>query len=365
MKKTIFLLVCALCALCVQARTTYKADDSRITYVGRTLANSDGVSFDYSATYARLTFTGNYVAVRASSAKPIYFNLWIDSPFAAEPDKVVCVDSRDTLLVLYAAPKRDKREHQLLIQRRVEGEHGITTFHSFELDGELRQAPALAQRQIEFVGDSYTCGYGSENSVKSDPFKPETENPSKTYAAILARYFGADYWTISHSGMGICRNYASKVPGWYMPDRYTQTFDVSRDSAWVVAEHPFKPQLTVIYLGTNDFSTRLLPHREDFVACYIKLLKSIKANYGEEHPILCVASKASEQMYEYVRAAVHDSGLKNVYATGLFEGIHYNTDENLGASWHPNYLGHQKIAYSLIPYVATIAGWPVTETPVK
>lgn len=351
--------------MCVQARTTYKADDSRITYVGRTLANNDGVSFDYSATYARLTFTGNYVALRASSVEPIEFNLWIDSPFAAEPDKVIRLDGQDQTLVLYSTPKRDKREHRLLIQRRVEGEHGITTFHSFELDGELRQAQALASRQIEFVGDSYTCGYGSENSVKTDPYTIETQNPAKTYAAILARYFDADYWTVAHSGMGICRNYASKVPGWYMPDRYTQTFDRSHDSAWVASAHPFKPQLTVIYLGTNDFSTRLLPHREDFVANYIQLLKSIKANYGENHPILCVASKCSEQMFEYVRAAVHDSGMTDVYAAGLFEGVHYNTDENLGASWHPNYLGHQKIAYSLLPYVATLTGWPVTDKPVK
>ena len=252
-----------------------------------------------------------------------------------------------------------------MIQRRVEGEHGITTFHHFELSGDLRQAPALAARQIEFVGDSYTCGYGSENSVKSDPFTRETENPSKTYAAILARYFDADYWTIAHSGMGICRNYASKVPGWYMPDRYTQTFDCSRDSLWQASEHPFRPQLTVIYLGTNDFSTRLLPHREDFVKHYIRLLRSVKANYGDNHPILCLASKASEQMLEYVRAAVHDSGMENVYATGVFEGVHLNTDENMGASWHPNYKGHQKIAYTLVPYVSTLTGWEVTDKPVK
>ena len=351
--------------MCVQAVNTYKADDSRIVYVGRTLANADGVSFDYSATYARVAFTGNKVQVRMSSSKPILFNVWIDRAYAAEADMVFRVESRDTLITLYEAKKADKRTHTLMIQRRVEGEHGITTFHSFELNGELQQAAALNERQIEFVGDSYTCGYGSENSTRKDPFTIETENPSKTYAAIIARYFGADYWTISHSGMGICRNYATKVPGWYMPDRYTQTFDTSKDSAWVASAHAFKPQLTVIYLGTNDFSTRLLPHREDFVKHYIRLLSSIKANYGENHPILCVASKCSEQMYEYVRAAAHDCGMQNVYATGVFEGVHLNTDEDMGASWHPNYVGHQKIAHTLIPYVSTLTGWTLTETPIK
>ncbi|MBO4362331.1 MAG: GDSL family lipase [Paludibacteraceae bacterium] len=363
--KRVFIVLCVLCAMCVQARNTYKADDRRITYVGRTLANADGVSFDYSATYARLTFTGNYVAVSASSVEPIEFNLWIDKPFAAEPDKVIRLDGKNQTLVLYSTPKRDKKEHQLLIQRRVEGEHGITTFHSFDLDGELRQAQGLAERQIEFVGDSYTCGYGSENSVRTDPYTIETQNPAKTYAAILARYFGADYWTISHSGMGIARNYNSKFKGWYMPDRYTQTFDCSKDSAWVASAHPYKPQITVIYLGANDFSTRMQPHIDDYAEHYVQLIKAIKANYGEKHPILCVAPKTSELCITYVCRAAHDCGLENVYYTGVFEGVHLNTNENLGASWHPNYLGHQKIAYSLLPYVATLTGWPVTDDPVK
>lgn len=350
--------------MCAQA-TQYNADDSRITYVGRTMVREGEVSFDYSATYARIAFAGTKVSLRAASVEPIYFNVWIDNAFAAEPDKVICINGSDTTIELYSARKRDKKEHQLLIQRRVEGEHGITTFISLDIDGELRQATPLADRQIEFVGDSYTCGFGSENSVKTDPYTTETQNPSKTYAAILARYFDADYWTISHSGMGIARNYNSKFAGWYMADRYTQTFDCSHDSAWVAAEHPYKPQITVIYLGANDFSTRMQPHITEYSAHYVRLIQSIKANYGEQHPILCIAPKVSELCITYVQRAVHDSGMENVYFTGVFEGIHHNTDENLGAAWHPNYLGHQKIAYAVLPYVATLTGWPVTDKPVK
>ena len=93
--------------------------------------------------------------------------------------------------------------------------------------------------------------------------------------------------------------------------------------------------------------------------------KAIKANYGEQHPILCIAPKTSDLCITYVQQAANDCGMDNVYYTGVFEGIHLNTNENLGASWHPNYLGHQKIAYSLIPYVATLTGWQITENPVK
>ena len=364
MKRILLGLACALCALCVHAKQ-FAASDSKITYVGRTMVNGNQVSFDYSATYARIAFTGSKVSLRAASVEPIEFNVWIDSPFAANPDKVIRVDSKDTTITLYQVKKADKKEHHLMIQRRVEGEHGITTFMSFDIDGELRQAQPLAERQIEFVGDSYTCGYGSENSVRSDPYTIETQNPAKTYAAILARYFGADYWTISHSGMGIARNYNSKFPGWHMPDRYTQTFDGSKDSAWIASDHPFKPQITVIYLGANDFSTKMQPHISEYARNYVRLIKAIKANYGEQHPILCIAPKTSDLCITYVQQAAHDCGMDNVYYTGVFEGIHLNTNENLGASWHPNYLGHQKIAYNLIPYVATLTGWQITENPVK
>ena len=45
---------------------TVPASDSRITYVGRTLTEADDVSFDWSSVYAKISFQGDYLAVRAS-----------------------------------------------------------------------------------------------------------------------------------------------------------------------------------------------------------------------------------------------------------------------------------------------------------
>jgi hypothetical protein len=42
-----------------------------------------------------------------------------------------------------------------------------------------------------------------------------------------------------------------------------------------------------------------------------------------------------------------------------------DTDVDLGAAMHPNYIGHQKFAYAYIPYVATITGWGLQDNPVK
>ena len=103
-------------------------------------------------------------------------------------------------LITSADTKKSKlKEHQVVIQRRTEANCGTTTVHEFITDGKFLQAEPLKPRQIEFIGDSYTCGYGIDAPSRRDPFKEETENASRTYASIVSRYFDADYFTICHS----------------------------------------------------------------------------------------------------------------------------------------------------------------------
>lgn len=367
--KSRFLLAALLAAVSsvpALAETVTPADDSRAVFIGRTEVKDGTVSFDWSATYVRLAFEGNYLAITASDTRKDYFNVWIDSDFSADPDKVICVNSKDTLVVIADAADfkgSRKKQHTVMIQKRTEGDQGIATIASFHTNGQLLQAEPLKSRLIEFVGDSYTCGYGSENSVSSNPYTPETQNPAKAYGAIIARYFGADYMTISHSGQGIARNYNDSGKGWHMPDRYAGVYDNVRNNNWTPGQ--FVPAMTMIYLGTNDFSTNRQPTRSAFKQNYMKLIRQIKKNYGDNHPILCVSSKADPIMFEYVREIAEDCGYQNVYYDGLFEAVHLNNDTELGADWHPNYKAHKKLAYALIPYISTITGWEITDKTVE
>ena len=260
MKRILFALLFTLAAVTAVAREKVPASDGRITFVGRTLVAQDGaVSFDWSGVYARIAFTGGYLALEAGDTGKDYFNVWVDREPSAEPDKVVVVDrdttivllqqkerkpqARDTTIVLFQQKERKPQAHRVVIQKRTEGEQGRATFRAFVSEGSFLQAEGLKERLIEFVGDSYTCGYGSENSVREDPFRPEDENPSKTYADILGRYFGADVLRVSHSGQGIDRNNEAGR-GWHMPQRYLQTFDLAKEPAW--AFQGGKPDVTVI-----------------------------------------------------------------------------------------------------------------------
>ncbi len=369
MKKILILIVCLsvaagadLSAKRAKESIETPASDSRIEYTGRTLVECNDVSYDWAGVYVRVKFNGPYLAMKCSDTKNCWFNLWVDKEMGPAADRKFLVAAKDTLVVL--AEGLGKGEHEVILQKRTEGEQGRFTIHSFITEGQILQADGRRSRHIEFVGDSYTCGYGTESGNKNDQFLAETENCNLTYAAIASRYFGADFNLVSHSGQGICRNYDDYRPGYNMPDRYSQTFDESTDLVWDASAAPYRPDVVVIYLCTNDFSTARQPHETIFAGRYIELLKKIKANYGEDIPILCMASNVTPFSFDYIRSACMMSGLKNLTYVGLTRGIH-NEEDELGASAHPNYKGHLKVASSVIPYISTITGWEMEEKPYR
>lgn len=359
------------------------AADSRVTFVGRTLVENGDVAFDWTGVYFRIAFTGKSLSMRASDIKwdtttemaatrHNYFNVWIDAPMSAEPHRIIEVASMDTIIELIDPVylKNSKvKVHQVIVQKRTEGEQGKTIIHEFATDakGQFLQAEPIRKRQLEFIGASYDCGYGVDDSSRLAKFTPETENASRSFTAIISRYFDADYVVVAHSGMGAARNYNSKFDGYHMPDRYLQTFDMDSTQAtrWNAAESDIRPALTLIYLGGNDFSVSLQPSYEKFRDGYYRLIRYIKDNYGEDHPVLCVSSKAHSTLLDYMRDMVKFCPMSNVHFMACCPTLHLSTDEDLGASMHPNYIGHQKFSYAYIPYVATITGWGLQDNPVK
>ena len=369
MKKSIFLLVAllALLPLCLKAEMV-PATDARITFVGRSVIENGSYRFDFPSTYFRVAFSGETLSMRVTDTKRNFYAVWLDAPTSAEPTHIVEVKGNDTIieLITLSDTKASKvKEHQVVIQRRTEANCGMTTVYEFITDGQFLQAEPLKTRQIEFIGDSYTCGYGVDSKSRRDKFTDETENASRTYASILARYFDADYMTIAHSGRGITRNAGSNIPWEVMTDIYQYTLDRDSTSRWNAADCAFKPAMTVIYLGANDFSSSMAPAYNKFYQDYVRLMGYVKANYGEDHPILLVSTKAHDYLFTYVKQVAHTCGLKNVEYLGYFPAQHLNTDEDLGAAWHPNYNGQQKLAFSIIPYIATITGWGLQDVPVK
>lgn len=362
MRKLILTTLALVCAGIALAAEGIPASSPEIRYMGRTLAEGDAVSFDWSGTSVECRFTGPSLAVRASDTKKNYYNLTIDG----RDGGVVTISGRDTLIVLASGLGRG--EHTVRMQKRTEGEQGRTTLHAFELakGGRLLPAAPAPVRHIEFIGNSLTAGYGTEGLTKDEPFKPETENCNKAYACIIARYFGAGYTLIAHSGRGAARNYGDKntTSKNTMADRVANTFDESPEPVWEFARSPYKPDLVVINLGSNDFSTLPHPSQEEFGAAYMRILETLRKGYGDAMPILCVAPRVNEPAFDYIREIVRTCGLPEVHFAAILPG-YCNDDSDLGSSAHPNYQGQRKMALLLIPYVSTLTGWDAEVKPVE
>lgn len=346
----------------LQAKTEIPANDYRVTYVGRVLEQSGMVSYDWSGTTVRVCFSGTELQMVCSDSKKDYFNIWIDKEPCAKEDAVVMVSGESQTITL--ARKLKKGAHIVTVQKRTEGEQGTLTIYGFSTDGSFGYAPGLKERHIEFVGDSYTCGYGTEGPDRNAPFLAETENANLAYAQIIGRFFDADVNTVSHSGRGIVRNYGDFNPEDNMVKKYSQVFDEGSDLQWEPSMAAYTPDIVVIYLGTNDFSVGKQPALNSWCGNYSGLLLKIRSYYGDQVPILCVASKADELMGYYVKTAVERSGIANVSWTAIQDSAH-DSEGDLGSSWHPNYKGQRKVACCMIPYISTLTGWDLPVKPIE
>ncbi len=353
-------IVLAMLLVGVQAmaQQVFNASAEEVTYIGRVLKADGTVKADWSGTMAIVSFQGKALTLNYDEARLDYVNVWVDEEPGVEAHAVHKLEGRGSVQL---CSFKKKGNHTVYIQKRTEGETGSLTFLSYETDGMLLHARPWKERVIEIIGDSYTCGYGVEAPDRDSPAIPEEENCNKSYSGILGRYFDADVVRVSHSGRGIVRNYADGDPAQTMPVRYVRTFDEEEEPVW---DPSYRPSVVVVYLGTNDFSVGKQPSLDAWLEAYRTLLQEIRANYGSEVPILCVASNADTLLSDYVKAAATRSGIPNVSWTAIFRNGHNYTTE-LGAAWHPNYQGMRKVATLMAPYIATLAGWDLPLKPLE
>ena len=162
MKKFLFLAAIILLTINLFAEKV-PATDNRITFVGRSFVENGSYRFDWPSTYFRVAFTGKTLSMRVTDTKRNFYAVWLDAPTSAEPTHIIEVKGNDTiidLITLEDTKKSKIKQHQVVIQRRTEANCGTTTVSEFITDGKFLPAEPLKTRQIEFIGDSYTCGYG-------------------------------------------------------------------------------------------------------------------------------------------------------------------------------------------------------------
>ncbi|GAA4754206.1 SGNH/GDSL hydrolase family protein [Sphingomonas daechungensis] len=253
---------------------------------------------------------------------------------------------------LYALTGLAKGPHRLAVEVASESQAGPTAFGGFFAPASTKASNWPARtRQIEFIGDSHTVGYGNTSATRQCTEQEvwETTDTSHAFGPILARRYAADYEVNAISGRGVVRSYdgaaVDSLPTIY-PYVLFNRDKLARDATW-------QPSLIVISLGTNDFSTQLHPDEKwrsrkelsaDFRSSYVAFVKRLRAANPDAQFVVWTTDAANGEIAAEVRSAVEDlkaAGEKRIDFVEI-AGLEFG-----GCNYHPSVADDRRIAERL------------------
>jgi lysophospholipase L1-like esterase len=308
-------------------------------------ANFGGTDFtsQWPGSYFRASFEGTTVFFRIVRGDEIVH---------------VVVDGEATGLLIkpesgvYVVEGLRKAKHEICVLVATESQAGPNTFGGFAVpSAEKRLAPARRDRQIEFIGDSHTVGYGNLSPARtcSEAQVWADTDDTQAFGAMMAKHYDADYQINAISGRGVVRNF-NGFQADTLPQAYPYVlFDKKRrysDPAW-------KPQVVVIALGTNDFSTPLNPGERwktrdalhaDYERTYVQFLAGLRARNPGAYIIVWATNMAGGEIESEAQKVVHerkDSGDSRIAFIPV-DGLSFGA-----CNWHPTVADDQVIADKL------------------
>ena len=319
---------------------------------GRTQAITEGGgrpgnSYQWPGIYFESRFQGDEVTL-AFDDPSNNFNLIIDGRAVAllkKPGKVAVTYSQ-----------LGTGEHDIRLEKRSETQYATGAFLGFSIPANERALPPVRPvRQIEFIGDSYTVGYGNTSAfTQCTPDEIfETTDAQEGFPALVGKHYNADYQINAFSGLGMVRNYDGREhPKYRMPMLYPRAIF---DDSTPTAQPDWRPQIIVVGIGGNDFSTDLHDDEPwktrdalvaDYETTFVKFVQGIRAkNPGA---FILIDAPPAE------RAEYHDA-ITAVFTT--LKTRDHNIDEltlpetdNTGCNGHPNIHDDAKVAGVLEAY---------------
>ncbi|MFE9017164.1 RICIN domain-containing protein [Streptomyces sp. NPDC007808] len=252
--------------------------------------------------------------------------------------------------------------HTVRLVKRNDTPGDTSTFGGFVAapGGTVLSRPAARTRQIEFIGDSLTVGYGNLSTSRTCTWDQvrRTTNSDVSYGALTARRLNADYQINGYSGLGMVRNYnGGRTDVTYRTFYDRALLNVSGD----VWQNPgtWRPQVVVVNLGTNDFSTAINPGEpwtSDSLAAgyrtaYDDFVQKLRTRYGAGTTIVAVGAGQYAGHVQQVVKARNDAGDSRVRYWFLDDsGLDF-----LGCDWHYSAHDDRVISDRLVPFIAGLA----------
>lgn len=325
-------------------------NDPGILYMGRILrTDSTAPTFTYPGTTAMLNFEGSSIAMAASPGSG-QFMVEIDS---LAPFKINFTPS-DSLITL--AESLGEGAHSLRVTYAIEGYEKHPEFRGFVISGpgsKLLPAPERPKLRIEFIGNSITCGYGTEADSGDTHFSYDTENHTLSYAYLTARALDADFNVVARSGIGMYRSYNGPregTPDNRIPAEYDRTLIYDPAHYW--DHRSFRPDIICINLGTNDTSVDNYDINL-FEEAYKKFLAHLHLLQPQAKIVLLTGPMLHGKPLEDV-TAVLDSLAEGKDYVYRFDMSEQTGELSYGADYHPSRAQAAKNAAELTAFLKKI-----------
>lgn len=321
---------------------------------GRAVARGDEAVRQWPGTYFETAFNGTGAYFRVGPGEQILH---------VRVDGEIVQSLMRPAPALYALTGLAKGEHRLVVEVASESQAGPTGFGGFYAAAPTKTSkPPARARQIEFIGDSYTAGYGNTSPTRECTEQKvwETTDTSQAFGPILARRYGADYQVNAISGRGVVRSYDGAMVD-SLPVAYPYVLldhdRLYRDAQW-------RPELIIVSLGTNDFSTQLHPGEKwrsrtelsaDFEKSYVAFVQRLRAANPSAHFIVWTTDTANGEVAAEVRRAVEkmkSAGEKRLDFVQI-DGLEFG-----GCNYHPSLADDRKIADRLAALIDARRLWP-------
>ena len=250
--------------------------------------------------------------------------------------------------------------HKARLEKISETQSSSGRFLGFYSDDKPAALPKR-KRQIEFIGDSYTVGYGnispSRECNNDELFN--TTNSQLAFGPLVAKHFNADYQINASSGFGIVRNYNGITPEKSLIALYPFTLYSNN----YIYTNDWQPQVIVIGLGTNDFSTQLNDGerwktreelRADYIQKYVEFVKSLQRKNPKAQFILMASDRMEGEIADQlakVLKLVKNAGVKKIDSI-IFKDLEFG-----GCHWHPSAKDDQLLADTLTHYLKSHKVW--------
>lgn len=272
---------------------------------------------------------------------------------------------------LYLIPTPFNTGNFIALSKATEAHVGEVKFYGIEMkDKALSVFDRAKATNIQFIGNSITCGYGNMVSIAAPPagnpltgFHTANQNADRAYAILTARKLHAVPTLVCFSGKGMYRNFDSDTIE-TMPKIYDRIhLHKPNSTKWDHTQQV--PDIIVINLGTNDYfgESRNKPLNDSvFVRTYIQFVERLLGYYPSVK-IICVNGPMlndgwpeEKKCWTRIQASIQNvqEHFKAKGNTNIYTYFFAPQSAPYGEDYHPSLATHTKMAEELTTFIQTV-----------